>query len=97
MLKKCIRCGKQFDTQGTNAKYCMPCRRPAYKDLRRKHYYSKPALMPTGSFDFDIARRRLNGESLCMWCGQEFTAVNHHQKFCCDAHALNFYRQLFNR
>ena len=99
----CVICGKEFAPRNCVQKTCSKaCSRELGRRRSLKRHYDgnsirhqKPVVcvVPKNT----LAIRRLNGESLCMWCGKEFATKNPLQKFCCDEHGQQFYGQLFNR
>ena len=91
MIKNCVRCGKEFETTNNKQKYCSPKCCAIYHRKKKR----KDTSLEHVAFKNEIAIRRLNGEILCMWCGEEFDGKQN-QRFCCDEHATLFYEKLFD-
>lgn len=105
MIKNCARCGKAFETNRSYQKFCsyecyrqkdIEHKRKLRRDDKRAMKIEKPKSILDDAIKDNIPVRRLNGESLCMWCGYEFDG-KHTQRFCCDEHATLFYEKLFDR
>lgn len=37
MIKKCVRCGAEFEARSPNAKYCLDCRVDVHHEHHREH------------------------------------------------------------
>lgn len=105
---KCVICGVEFGGHGLR-KYCAECRdetiKKANRERSKRNYPNRklgltkppaPTKIEITPKCDEVAVRRLNGESLCMWCGQEFNAPKKSIRFCCDTHAALFYNRLFS-
>ena len=68
MKKICEVCGKEFEKQGYNQKYCSPeCERTGKNAVRRKRR---------------LATRKIPLTKVCEICGKEFKPINYIQKYC---------------
>ncbi len=104
MIKFCVRCGKKFETDKPNEKYCSAaCRHFKWLMLHngefaathwRDNIYKQIAKNNPAPVDpREPALRRLNGEFVCMWCEQPVAVPRLH--FCSEECLVNFYARIF--
>lgn len=112
MIKTCAICGKIFDVK-TTAIYCSDeCRkkgllehsRAAQRRFHARRAEKRRKAQRAKEYRYDnpidlnnYPLRRLNGENICMWCGDNIADYNPKQRFCCDNHAEQFYNLLFGK
>ena len=97
----CVICGKEFAPRNSVQKACSKaCSRELNRRRCLNRHYDDNSIRhrkPVGCVPKNtLAIRRLNGESLCMWCGNEFVTESKTERFCCDEHKQRFYCQLFS-
>lgn len=96
MPKHCEHCGKEFEPRRPHQKYCSyECKRANYclRLKMRSKKFRKAQLEITAESN-SLALRRLDGESICMWCERPVT--DPHQHFCSDDCIVQFYAQKFS-
>ena len=96
MSRHCEHCGKEFEPRRYNQKFCSyECKlaKASLKLKMRSKKFLKAQLEITAEPNA-LAIRRLDGESICMWCERPVTAP--HQHFCSDDCIVQFYAQKFS-
>ena len=96
MLKHCEHCGKEFEPRCYHQKFCSHECQYAKKVIKmkmRSKKFIKAQLGITAEPDA-LAIRRLDGESICMWCESPVDAPRQH--FCSDDCIAQFYEQKFS-
>lgn len=91
--KKCIVCGKEFETQYNSSKYCSSeCAKVGYNEKRKQKRHKHKAQ--TEGVPLSEIEGRLYGVRVCarVGCSNEFIPKNFRQKFC-SAECAKLYKR----
>ena len=77
-VRICVRCGKEMQMVGRNAKYCLLCRGEVYRERARAYRSSHHASADTGACPSAQKIR------FCQRCGCEIPNATNSQKWCPD-------------
>lgn len=79
-VRICVRCGKEMQMAGRNAKYCLLCRGEVYRERARAYRASHHASANTGA---GLSAQKIR---FCQRCGVEIKDARPQQKWCADCH-----------
>lgn len=79
-VRICVRCGKELQMAGRNAKYCLLCRGEVYRERARAYRASHRASANTGA---GLSAQKIR---FCQRCGVEIKDARPQQKWCADCH-----------
>lgn len=97
MIKKCAVCGKEFEAQYNNCKYCSAeCAKAGYNEKRKQKRHKHKAQ--TEGVPLSEIEGRLYGVRVCarIGCSNEFIPKNFRQKFC-SAECAKLYKGTIRR
>jgi len=97
---KCYICGKEFTPRNSWQKYCScHCQISTgverRKARRKAGKQSPPEKVIVLCDESNYPVRRLNGENICMWCGNGTSAAK--ERFCSSKCLASFYNRLFDK
>ena len=80
-IRVCVRCGKELQGVGRNAKYCPACRAQVNREMALDYKARNPEKVRAA---YERRKAATWTPVYCQRCGCEITNTTHRQKWCSD-------------